>query len=81
MKWLILDGIQRSCKLRGEILRNMQNRTVNTVFYDLTLKYFTVLLYIGLGLSAEYLNARGLTELHPSSTLASSEFPFGLDGK
>ncbi|RZB94458.1 transcriptional activator cubitus interruptus, partial [Asbolus verrucosus] len=33
-----------------------------------------------LGLSPEYLSARGLSELHPSSTLASSEFPFSIDG-
>ncbi|KAJ8946110.1 hypothetical protein NQ318_010409 [Aromia moschata] len=33
-----------------------------------------------LGLSPEYLSARGLTELHPSSTLASTEFPFSIDG-
>ncbi|XP_076263287.1 transcriptional activator cubitus interruptus isoform X2 [Rhynchophorus ferrugineus] len=33
----------------------------------------------GLGLSSEYLNARGLPDLHPASTLASSEFPFSLD--
>ncbi|XP_044735139.1 transcriptional activator cubitus interruptus [Chrysoperla carnea] len=34
----------------------------------------------GLGLSPEYLSARGLADLHPASTLASTEFPFSLDG-
>ncbi|CAG9864165.1 unnamed protein product [Phyllotreta striolata] len=34
----------------------------------------------GLGLSPEYLSARGLTEVHPASTLGSSEFPFSIDG-
>ncbi|XP_065160732.1 transcriptional activator cubitus interruptus isoform X2 [Atheta coriaria] len=35
----------------------------------------------GLGLSPEYLGARGLTELHPgASTLASSDYPFSIDG-
>lgn len=34
-----------------------------------------------MGLSPEYLSARGLSELHPSSTLASTEFPFSIDGK
>ncbi|KAL1518353.1 hypothetical protein ABEB36_001988 [Hypothenemus hampei] len=48
-----------------EYLYSLQHSTANSIH--------------GLGLSAEYLNARGLTELHPSSTLASSEFPFGLD--
>lgn len=31
-------------------------------------------------MSPEYLTSRGLTELHPASTLASSDFPFSLDG-
>lgn len=35
----------------------------------------------GLGLSPEYINARSLTDLHPSSTLGSTEFPFSIDGK
>ncbi|XP_050315521.1 transcriptional activator cubitus interruptus isoform X2 [Anthonomus grandis grandis] len=48
-----------------EYLYSLQHSTANSIH--------------SLGLSAEYLNARGLTELHPSSTLASSEFPFGLD--
>lgn len=38
---------------------------------------------IGLGLSPEYLSARGISvsDLHPASTLASTEFPFSIDGK
>ncbi|KAJ8919640.1 hypothetical protein NQ315_006166 [Exocentrus adspersus] len=36
--------------------------------------------FSSLGLSREYLSARSLTELHPSSTLASTEFPFSIDG-
>ncbi|GLV32090.1 cubitus interruptus [Carabus blaptoides fortunei] len=36
----------------------------------------------GLGLSPEYLSARGISvsDLHPASTLASTEFPFSIDG-
>ncbi|XP_060520095.1 transcriptional activator cubitus interruptus [Cylas formicarius] len=49
-----------------EYLYSLQHSTANSIH--------------GLGLSSEYLNARGLTDLHPSSTLASSEFPFSLDG-
>ncbi|XP_066256389.1 transcriptional activator cubitus interruptus isoform X2 [Euwallacea similis] len=48
-----------------EYLYSLQHSTANSIH--------------SLGLSAEYLNARGLTELHPASSLASSEFPFGLD--
>ncbi|XP_030750376.1 transcriptional activator cubitus interruptus isoform X2 [Sitophilus oryzae] len=49
-----------------EYLYSLQHSTANSIH--------------GLGLSSEYLNARGLTDLHPASTLASSEFPFSLDG-
>ncbi|XP_068895219.1 transcriptional activator cubitus interruptus isoform X2 [Tenebrio molitor] len=49
-----------------EYLYSLQHSTANSIH--------------GLGLSPEYLSARGLSELHPSSTLASSEFPFSIDG-
>ncbi|XP_063919971.1 transcriptional activator cubitus interruptus isoform X2 [Zophobas morio] len=49
-----------------EYLYSLQHSTANSIH--------------GLGLSPEYLSARGLSELHPSSALASSEFPFSLDG-
>ncbi|VEN35432.1 unnamed protein product, partial [Callosobruchus maculatus] len=49
-----------------EYLYSLQHSTTNSIH--------------GLGLSPEYLSARGLTELHPSSTLASTEFPFSIDG-
>ncbi|KAG5884381.1 hypothetical protein JTB14_026482 [Gonioctena quinquepunctata] len=49
-----------------EYLYSLQHSTSNSIH--------------GLGLSPEYLSARGLTELHPASTLASSEFPFSIDG-
>ncbi|XP_044270412.1 transcriptional activator cubitus interruptus isoform X2 [Tribolium madens] len=49
-----------------EYLYSLQHSTANSIH--------------GLGLSPEYLSARGLSELHPSSALASSEFPFSIDG-
>nr|XP_023018240.1 transcriptional activator cubitus interruptus isoform X2 [Leptinotarsa decemlineata] len=49
-----------------EYLYSLQHSTSNSIH--------------GLGLTPEYLSARGLTELHPSSTLASTEFPFSIDG-
>ncbi|KAK4873021.1 hypothetical protein RN001_015050 [Aquatica leii] len=48
--------------------------------YLYSLQHSTASSVHGLGLSPEYLTARGLTELHPNSTLASSDFPFSLDG-
>ncbi|KAF5297393.1 hypothetical protein FQR65_LT01324 [Abscondita terminalis] len=44
--------------------------------YLYSLQHSTASSVHGLGLSPEYLTARGLTELHPNSTLASSDFPF-----
>ncbi|XP_022913354.1 transcriptional activator cubitus interruptus isoform X2 [Onthophagus taurus] len=49
-----------------EYLYSLQHSTANSIH--------------GLGLSPEYLSARGLTDLHPASTLASTEFPFSIDG-
>ncbi|XP_017768085.1 PREDICTED: transcriptional activator cubitus interruptus isoform X2 [Nicrophorus vespilloides] len=49
-----------------EYLYSLQHSTANSIH--------------GLGLSPEYLSARGLTELHPASTLASSEYHFSIDG-
>ncbi|CAH1107176.1 unnamed protein product [Psylliodes chrysocephalus] len=49
-----------------EYLYSLQHSTSNSIH--------------GLGLSPEYLSARGLTEVHPASTLGSSEFPFSIDG-
>nr|XP_015833512.1 PREDICTED: transcriptional activator cubitus interruptus [Tribolium castaneum] len=49
-----------------EYLYSLQHSTANSIH--------------GLGLSPEYLSARGLSDLHPSSALASSEFPFSIDG-
>ncbi|XP_072376701.1 uncharacterized protein ci isoform X2 [Diabrotica undecimpunctata] len=49
-----------------EYLYSLQHSTTNSIH--------------GLGLSPEYLSARGLTEVHPSSTLGSTEFPFSIDG-
>ncbi|KAJ8972480.1 hypothetical protein NQ314_000173 [Rhamnusium bicolor] len=49
-----------------EYLYSLQHSTSNSIH--------------GLGLNPEYLSARGLTELHPTSTLASTEFPFSIDG-
>lgn len=57
----------------------LQSRNQHHVIYELWPLIFY--LFSGLGLSPEYLSARGLTELHPNSTLASSEFPFSLDGE
>ncbi|XP_018334384.1 transcriptional activator cubitus interruptus isoform X2 [Agrilus planipennis] len=34
----------------------------------------------GIGLPPDYIGARGLTELHPNSTLTSSEFPYSIEG-
>ncbi|KAF5296196.1 hypothetical protein FQA39_LY12650 [Lamprigera yunnana] len=48
--------------------------------YLYSLQHSTASSVHGLSLSPEYLTARGLTELHPNSTLASSDFPFSLDG-
>ncbi|KAL3284723.1 hypothetical protein HHI36_018869 [Cryptolaemus montrouzieri] len=48
-----------------EYLYSLQHSTANSVH--------------GLGLSSEYISSR-LTELHPSSTLTSTEFPFSIDG-
>lgn len=49
-----------------EYLYSLQHSTANSIH--------------GLGLSSEYLSTRGLTEIHPSSTLTSAEFPFSIDG-
>lgn len=44
------------------------------------LRFYNLNIVSGLGISPEYLTTRGLSELHPASTLASTEFPFSIDG-